>query len=71
VSPGDVVQIIVPTLSALTGLVSAVAALIASRAQLQKLASEATRTGVSASPGAMPLALAEELKRSRAAHPRG
>ena len=70
-SAAELVQVIVPTLSALTGLVSAVAALIASRAQLQKLADEATRTGVSASPGAMPLALAEELKRARAAHPHG
>jgi hypothetical protein len=71
VSAADLAQVIVPTLSALTGLVSALAALIASRAQLQKLASEATRTGVSASPGAMPLALAEELNRARTAHPRG
>ena len=64
-SVGDVAAAVIPSLSALTGLISALAALTTSRAQLRKLASEANRTGVPAVPGAMTSALAGELGRAR------
>jgi uncharacterized protein YoxC len=62
------VTLIVPTLSAVTGLVSALAALNASRKDLRKIAAEAVRTGITAKPGVTTLAveLAMELAAARA-----
>jgi hypothetical protein len=58
-----VVEIVVPALSAASGLVSALAALNTSRKDLNVIAGEATRTGVTAAPGvtAVAVQLAMEL----------
>lgn len=60
--------VIVPTLSAATGLVSAFVALNTSRKDLRKIAAEAARTGISGHPGGTALAveLAIELAAARA-----
>jgi hypothetical protein len=65
VSVGDLAAAVIPSLSALTGLITALATLTTSRAQLRKLTDEAERTGVPAVPGAMTTALAGELGRAR------
>ena len=60
--------VIIPTLSAVTGLVSALAALNTSRKDLHTISAEATRTGISAAPGTTSVAveLAMELANVRA-----
>jgi hypothetical protein len=63
---GDVVQVVVPALSALTGLVVALTALTDAWAQVRRLGAEAARTGVPAQPGAIQLALTDEVRRARA-----
>jgi hypothetical protein len=60
--------VFIPTLSAVTGLVSALAALNTSRKDLHTISTEATRTGISAAPGTTSVAveLAMELANVRA-----
>jgi hypothetical protein len=65
-SAGDVAAAVIPSLSALTGLITALATLTSSRAQLRKLTDEADRTGVPAVPGAVTSALVGELGKARA-----
>ena len=65
-SAGDVAAAVIPSLSALTGLITALATLTSSRAQLHKLTDEADRTGVPAVPGAVTSALVGELGKARA-----
>lgn len=67
----DVVQIVdvtVPTLTALTGFVSALAALSSSRHELARINTQAAITGIPASPGVTPTAieLATQLAAARA-----
>lgn len=44
---GNIAEVVVPTISALTGLVTALGTLVVARVQLRKLSMEAARTGVS------------------------
>jgi len=65
-SLGDLAAVVIPSLSALTGLITALATLTTSRTQLRKLSDEADRTGIPAVPGAVTTALVGELGRARA-----
>jgi hypothetical protein len=69
VSGADVVQVVVPVLSALTGLAVALTSLTDAWAQLRRIAAEAARTGVQPAAGAMQAALTEEVHRVRGSGP--
>lgn len=53
----QVVDVAIPSLTALTGFVSALAALVSSRHEVARINAQAVATGIPASPGATPAAL--------------